>query len=159
MRRATPHAPRVRTGVVMLNLGGPSSQAAVKPFLQRLFSDRELIRLPMQRVAAPVIASLRAPRVRKLYASIGGGSPLGHWTDLQGEGMTRLLDEMSPQTAPHRHYAAFRYAEPLTEDALDAMASDGVERAVVFSQYPQWSCATTGSSMNELWKQLKKKVC
>jgi len=32
------------------------------------------------------------------------------------------------------------------------MAADGVERAVAFTQYPQFSCATTGSSLNELWR-------
>jgi ferrochelatase len=29
-------------------------------------------------------------------------------------------------------------------------------RAVAFTQYPQYSCSTTGSSLNELWKQRKK---
>ena len=32
------------------------------------------------------------------------------------------------------------------------MAEDGVERAVAFTQYPQFSCSTTGSSLNELWR-------
>lgn len=149
---------RVRTGVVMLNLGGPANQAGVRPFLNRLFSDRELIKLPMQRVSAPLIARFRTPKVQKLYASIGGGSPLGTWTRKQGAGMVKLLDQMSPSTAPHGFYPAFRYAEPFAEEALDAMVADGVERAVAFSQYPQWSCTTTGSSMNELWRQLKQKV-
>lgn len=30
------------------------------------------------------------------------------------------------------------------------MKADGVQRAVVFTQYPQYSCSTTGSSLNEL---------
>jgi ferrochelatase len=47
---------------------------------------------------------------------------------------------------------AFRYVQPRSEDALQAMAADGVERAVAFSQYPQFSCSTTGSSLNELWR-------
>lgn len=38
------------------------------------------------------------------------------------------------QTAPHKHYIAFRYANPLSEDALTEMRDDGVERAVAFSQ-------------------------
>src|SRR5947209_4715933 len=29
---------------------------------------------------------------------------------------------------------------------------DGITRAVAFTQYPQYSCSTTGSSLNELWK-------
>jgi ferrochelatase len=36
------------------------------------------------------------------------------------------------------------------------MKADGVERAIAFSQYPQWSCTTTGSSMNHLWRELDR---
>jgi ferrochelatase len=36
------------------------------------------------------------------------------------------------------------------------MAADGVTRAIAFSQYPQFSCTTTGSSLNELWRALDR---
>jgi ferrochelatase len=36
------------------------------------------------------------------------------------------------------------------------MKNDGVKRAIAFSQYPQFSCTTTGSSLNELTKILGK---
>jgi len=36
------------------------------------------------------------------------------------------------------------------------MQEDGVTRAVAFTQYPQYSCSTTGSSLNELWRLSKK---
>jgi protoheme ferro-lyase len=67
--------------------------------------------------------------------------------------MAKLLDELSPETAPHKAYVAFRYANPLTETCLDEMKRDGVKRAIAFTQYPQYSCSTTGSSLNEMWKQ------
>ena len=66
--------------------------------------------------------------------------------------MGERLDARSPETAPHRFYVAFRYIEPKSEDALRAMKADGIERAVAFTQYQQFSCATTGSSLNELWR-------
>lgn len=68
--------------------------------------------------------------------------------------MVKILDELSPATAPHKPYVAFRYARPLTEECLEEMKRDGVRRAVAFTQYPQYSCSTTGSSLNELWRQL-----
>ena len=43
------------------------------------------------------------------------------WTTKQGEGMVQLLDKMNPATAPHKFYIGFRYAHPLTEDAIDQM--------------------------------------
>lgn len=37
----------------------------------------------------------------------------------QGELLCQKLDELSPETGPHKYYVAFRYASPLTEDTLD----------------------------------------
>jgi hypothetical protein len=71
--------------------------------------------------------------------------------------MCELLDELNPATAPHKPYVAFRYANPLTETCLEEMEADGVKRAVAFSQYPQYSCSTTGSSLNELYRVARSK--
>lgn len=49
-------------------------------------------------------------------------------------------------SAPHKFYIGFRYVNPLTENAIKQMEEDGVERAVAFTQYPQYSCSTTGDS-------------
>lgn len=155
---AEPHAQsrRIKTGIVMLNLGGPATLDAVEPFLLELFADREIIQLPLQRWLGPFIARRRAPAVRKLYASIGGGSPILRHTEAQGRGMVERLDRLSPASAPHAFYVAFRYANPTSEAALRAMRADQVERAVAFTQYPQFSCATTGSSLNELWRAVDR---
>jgi ferrochelatase len=147
---------RIKTGIVMLNLGGPATLEAVEPFLLELFADREIIQLPAQSWLGPFIARRRTPAVQRLYAAIGGGSPILRYTEAQGRGMIERLDRLSPATAPHGFYVAFRYAVPKSEDALRAMHADGVERAVAFTQYPQFSCATTGSSLNELWRALDR---
>ena len=75
------------------------------------------------------------------------------YTQIQGERMATLLDELHPATAPHKAYVAFRYARPLTDETARQMKADGVKRAVAFTQYPQYSCSTTGSSLNELFKK------
>lgn len=147
---------KVKTGIVMMNLGGPANLDEVEPFLLELFADREIIQLPFQRWLGPFIARRRAPKVRSLYDKIGGGSPILRYTGAQGQGMVERLDRLSPDTAPHGFYVAFRYIQPKSEDALRAMAADGVERAVAFTQYPQFSCSTTGSSLNELWRAAER---
>jgi protoporphyrin/coproporphyrin ferrochelatase len=147
-----PAAAKFKTGIVMLNLGGPATLDDVQPFLLELFADREIIQLPLQRWLGPFIARRRTPKVRDLYAAIGGGSPILRYTEAQGRGMVARLDRISPETAPHQFYVAFRYTSPNSDDALRAMHADGVERAVAFTQYPQFSCSTTGSSLNELWR-------
>jgi ferrochelatase len=144
------------TGVVFMNMGGPRTVPETGDFLSRLFHDGDLIPLPFQSTLAPFIAKRRTPKIEKQYEDIGGGSPILKWTQEQASGMVKILDELSPQTAPHRPYVAFRYAHPLTETCLEEMKRDGVTRAVAFSQYPQYSCSTTGSSINELYRQLIK---
>lgn len=125
-------------------------------FLKNLFSDTDLIPLPFQRFLAPIIARRRTPKIEKQYADIGGGSPILRYTNIQGEGMVKLLDELHPETAPHKAYVAFRYARPLTEETARRMKADGVTRAIAFTQYPQYSCSTTGSSLNELFRHGKR---
>lgn len=142
------------TGIVLMNLGGPKTLDDVGPFLEELFVDREIIPLPAQKLLGTFIAKRRTKGVQDIYKQIGGGSPILHWTELQGRGMCERLDKLSPDTAPHKFYVAFRYTEPTSADALRAMQRDGVKRAVAFTQYPQFSCATTGSSLNELWRSL-----
>uniref|UniRef100_A0A7S0YGK9 Ferrochelatase n=1 Tax=Hemiselmis tepida TaxID=464990 RepID=A0A7S0YGK9_9CRYP len=142
------------TAVVMMNMGGPSTQEEVHPFLHRLFTDRQIMQMPMQDYLGAFIAYRRSPKIREQYAEIGGGSPIRKWTEEQGKMMVEYLDKHNPETAPHKAYLSFRYASPLTEEAVAEMKADGVTRAIAFSQFPQWSCTTSGSSMNEMWRVL-----
>lgn len=138
-----------------MNMGGPSTVEETHDFLKNLFMDGDLIPLPFQRFLAPYIARRRTPQIEQQYAAIGGGSPILRYTKLQGEAMAELLDELHPQTAPHKAYVAFRYANPLTDATAKQMKEDGVTRAIAFTQYPQYSCSTTGSSLNELYRRGK----
>jgi protoporphyrin/coproporphyrin ferrochelatase len=122
-------------------------------FLKNLFSDGDLIPLPIQKQMARFIAWRRTPQIEEQYREIGGGSPILKYTELQGEGMARLLDELRPESAPHKTYTAFRYVRPMTSEMAQRLREDGVKRAVAFTQYPQYSCSTTGSSLNELYRQ------
>ena len=146
---------KVKTGVVLLNMGGPESSKDVGDFLTALFSDTDIIKLPFQKYLGPLISKRRTPHVTELYDSIGGGSPIHKWTKLQGQGIEKLLDATRPESAPHRCYIGFRYVSPRARSALLQMKEDGVERAVAFSQYPQFSCTTAGSSLNELWREVR----
>src|ERR1700730_5009856 len=74
-------SPAPHTGGLLLQLGGPGSLDAVEPFLENLFRDPFLIRIPflkgpLRRWFARAVARRRAPHVRALYAEIGGRPPL-----------------------------------------------------------------------------------
>ncbi|KAI8824165.1 uncharacterized protein EV422DRAFT_519155 [Fimicolochytrium jonesii] len=143
------------TAVVLMNLGGPKDLDSVHSFLHNLFSDGDLIPIPFQSYAAKFIAKRRTPKIQEQYAQIGGGSPIHMWTERQAKMLEERLDKASPATAPHKSYVAFRYTAPMTEETIHAMQRDGVQRAVALTLYPQYSCSTTGSSLNELWRNLK----
>ncbi|KAK5046230.1 hypothetical protein LTR84_008373 [Exophiala bonariae] len=146
------------TAMVFMNMGGPSTTDEVGDFLSRLFADADLIPLGrLQSYLGPLISRRRTPKIQKQYAAIGGGSPIRKWSEYQCTEMCKILDKISPETAPHKPYVAFRYANPLTEHMYAQLLADGFGggkggRAVAFTQYPQYSCSTTGSSLNELWK-------
>jgi len=135
---------RKKTGVLLLNLGGPDSLGSVKPFLYNLFSDREIIRLgprPLQRPLAFLISALRAPKSRRAYAMIGGKSPLAEITAAQAGALEKALGMPV--------YFAMRYWRPSIEDTVKSLYEDGIERVIALSLYPHYSVATTGSSLRK----------
>lgn len=65
----------------MLNLGGPENKDEVTPFLENLFSDSTVIRIPFG--LGKYIGKIRGPaKVQKQYEEIGGGSPIKKWTNI-----------------------------------------------------------------------------
>lgn len=145
-----------KTGIIMLNMGGPQTTDEVYNYLHQIMNDRDMIQFPfMQDRLGTWIAKRRTAEVQEKYKEIGGGSPIFKWTQKQGELLCKQLDKISPSTAPHKYYVSFRYCKPTTEEAFTELESDGIKRAVIFSQYPQYSCATSGSSFNAIYKFYK----
>src|SRR5678810_992316 len=76
----------MKLGVLVFNLGGPESLRDVKPFLYRLFSDPEIIRIkwsPLRKAVADMIAAARRKGSEGYYRWIGGGAPLRRLTEEQ----------------------------------------------------------------------------
>lgn len=140
-----------KIGVLLLNLGGPDSLDAVRPFLFNLFSDRKIIRLGpafMQRPLAYAISGLRYKKTQGFYRQIGGKSPIGEITYAQAKAVEEALLERSDRT--FKAYVGMRYWRPFIEEAVRKMEEDGIRRVVVLNLYPQYSIATTGSSLSRL---------
>jgi len=137
-----------------LNLGGPDSLGAVRPFLFNLFSDREIIRLGpsfMQKPLAYLISSLRHRKTEGYYQLIGGKSPILEITTAQARALEDGLND--PRSATHepvKVYIGMRYWRPLIEDVVPLIHQEGVRRLIVLGLYPHYSVATTGSSLSKL---------
>ncbi len=145
-----------RTGVLLLNLGGPEELEDVRPFLYNLFSDPEIIRLPfswLQKPLAWFISTRRAKTSQENYKQIGGGSPLRQVTEAQAQALQEHLHQQGEEA---RIYVGMRYWHPFTEEAVDQIKRDQIEQLVILPLYPQFSISTSGSSfriLEQLWQE------
>ncbi len=142
-----------KTGVVLLQLGGPDSLDAVQPFLYNLFCDPDIIDLPFaflfRKRLAKYVSAKRAPKVQELYKGIGGKSPILAQTNDQAAALeTELRKSINANV-----YVAMRYWHPMTNEVVEQMHKDNVEKVVLLPLYPQFSKTTTGSSVNE-WNRI-----
>lgn len=146
--------PTRRLGVVLFQLGGPDTPAAIEPFLYNLFCDPDIIDFPFARIGrkalAKLISSTRARKVQHHYASIGGASPIRRFTEQQAHA---LEAELSNRGLDARCFVAMRYWHPFTGEAIAQLLAAECDEVVLLPLYPQYSSTTTGSSLNE-WQRL-----
>ena len=142
-----------RVAVIMFQLGGPDSQAAVEPFLYNLFCDPDIINFPgaflARKALAKLISTTRSKVVGQHYAEIGGGSPIRRLTGQQARALQETL-------RPHlnaRTIVAMRYWHPDTAEAVAALESEPYDELVLLPLYPHYSFATTRSSLREWDRQ------
>ena len=156
------------TGILLLNLGGPDSLRAVRPFLYNLFSDRDIIRLGpafLQKPLAWLISTLRSKKTEAMYRQIGGKSPILDITTAQAEALEKALNSASISTPiPHnvelsfKVYIGMRYWHPFIADTVRNIEQDGIRDLIVLSLYPHYSKATTGSSLSDFMKAAEGKT-
>lgn len=147
-----------KIAVVLFQLGGPDSQAAVEPFLYNLFCDPDIINFPgaflARKLIAKLISTTRSKVVGQHYAEIGGGSPIRRLTEQQARALEAALK-------PHisaRSIVAMRYWHPNTTEAIAALDSQPYDELVLLPLYPHYSFATTRSSLNEWNRQYKPRT-
>ncbi len=146
-------AARKKIGVVLFQLGGPDSPAAVEPFLYNLFCDPDIIDFFgawfARRPLARYIARNRAAAVREHYNDIGGQSPIRLLTERQARALEQAL-------APHcdaKCFIAMRYWNPLSAEAAAEVNRWKPDQLVLLPLYPHYSFATTSSSLKE-WQRV-----
>ena len=142
-----------RTAVVLFNLGGPDSLAAVRPFLYNLFSDPDIFKFPLgaltQKLFAWLIATRRTSEATKGYAALGGKSPLLENTQRQARALTQAL----ATDGPFEIFVCMRYWHPRAAEVVTELKRRGFEHVVLLPLYPQYSLTTSGSSYNEFQRE------
>ena len=147
-----------KVAVVLFQLGGPENLSAVEPFLYNLFCDPDIINFPgaflARKALAKLISTTRSKIVRDHYAEIGGGSPIRRLTDQQA----RALEKALKLHIPARTVVAMRYWHPNTSEAIAVLDRESYDELVLLPLYPQYSFATTRSSLNEWNRQYKPRT-
>lgn len=142
-----------RTTVVLLNMGGPRTNADVRDFQKRLFADPILIRFPLsflfQRLFAWLLVTFRLKVSQERYRLIGGGSLIFESTQRQTDA---LRDELRRRRRNVDAIFSFNYSSPFPEDTLRAVRAGGKKNILLLSLYPHYSQATTGSNIHYLKK-------
>jgi protoporphyrin/coproporphyrin ferrochelatase len=142
--------------ILFLQLGGPETLADVPAFLYRLFSDPDVLRVKpalLRKALAGALAIGRKKASRRLYASIGGGSPIRRLTEQQAVGTQRLLREEGRDVLVR---AAMTCSAPLVEEVVRELASRGVQRFLAFPLYPQYSLTTTRGALERSRAAVRK---
>src|SRR5262245_19796053 len=147
----------MKVGVLLFNLGGPETLQDVKPFLYRLFSDPEIIRIkwgPARKALAYTIATLRRKTSEGYYRQIGGGSPLRRLTEEQARA---LSGELRARGQDVETFVGMFTWRPFLSEAIDRIEKSSIERLVILPLFPQYSVTTTGSGFAVLLGLIDKR--
>jgi ferrochelatase len=141
-----------KVAVILFNLGGPDTLAAVRPFLFNLFNDPDIIAAPgfIRTPLAALISTLRNKSAQANYAKMGGRSPLLEETQKQAAALDAALAARG--VADAKCFVAMRHWRPFTAEAAEAAAAWGATEALLLPLYPQFSQSTTASSLAE-WRR------
>jgi ferrochelatase len=142
-----------RIAVVLFNLGGPDSPAAVRPFLLNLFTDPAILRVPffIRPILARIIARARTKPATANYELLGGKSPLLELTKGQADALGGALASVLPGVEA-QCFIAMRYWHPFSREAAKQVAAFSPDHVVLLPLYPQYSTTTSGSSFTA-WRE------
>ena len=145
----------MRKAVILFNLGGPDSLDAVEPFLFNLFNDPAIISLPtiFRYPLAKLISKRRAPIAKGIYSEMGGKSPILEQTESQANAIEKSLEDQSDE---YKCFIVMRCWHPRAKEVLEKVKNFKPDQIILLPLYPQYSDATSGSSIKE-WLDLCKK--
>jgi len=139
--------------IALLNMGGPKTNADVRDFQKRLFTDSLLIRFPfswaLQKLFATLLIAFRSEATEKRYRLIGGGSPIFQSTKDQVQALQNELDKRGRSL---KVTLSFNYSSPLPDETIHEVQNEGKKYLLPLSLYPHYSKATTGSNIHYLKK-------
>ena len=145
----------MKKAVILFNLGGPDSLNAVEPFLFNLFNDPAIISLPsiFRYPLAKFISKRRTPIAKAIYAEMGGKSPILDETQMQADAIEKSLEKEEDK---YKCFIVMRCWNPRASETIKKVKTFNPDQIILLPLYPQYSDATSGSSIKE-WMYVCKK--
>ena len=147
----------MKKAIILFNLGGPDKLENVEPFLFNLFNDPAILNLPsfFRYPLAKLISNRRAPVAKKIYAELGGSSPILKLTKEQSTALESKLN-LKQKVDEYKCFVVMRCWHPRANEVIKEVKSYQPDEIVLMPLYPQYSAATSGSSIKE-WDDVCKK--
>jgi len=147
----------MKIAVILFNLGGPDKLDNVEPFLFNLFNDPAILNLPsfIRYPLAKLISKKRAPIAKNIYKEIGGSSPILKLTQDQADSLEKSLNN-NQKSFDYKVFITMRCWHPRASKTVKMVKDFNPSEIVLLPLYPQYSAATSGSSILE-WKEIAKK--
>jgi ferrochelatase len=147
----------MKKAIILFNLGGPDKLESVEPFLFNLFNDPAILSLPgfLRYPLAKLISNRRAPIAKKIYQELGGSSPILKLTEQQSSALEAKLNQ-NQLVDKYKCFIVMRCWHPRATEVIKNVQSYEADEIILLPLYPQYSAATSGSSIKE-WKDVCKK--
>jgi len=151
-----------KVGVLLINLGTPDATDywSMRRYLKEFLSDARVVetnRVLWWFILNGIILTTRPGRSGKAYASI--------WNRERDESPLRTItrgqsDKLKASLAPRLPNVivdwAMRYGTPSIAEKIETLSSQGCDRILLFSLYPQYSAATIATANDKAFDALAK---
>jgi ferrochelatase len=151
-----------KIGILLANLGTPDrpDAPAVRRYLAQFLHDWRVIEITRWLwcpILHFIILRTRPKKVAQIYQSIWWkeGSPLLVISQRQAQKLQQNLNQTQPQT-PITIEVGMSYGNPSIPHALAQLKKQNAQKIIILPMYPQYSGATTASTFDAVFKELKK---
>ncbi len=140
----------MKSGVLLLNMGGPNNLKEVELFLRNMFADRYILPMNplMRKLIGSIIVKKRKDEAKENYKELGGKSPLN---DITASLCKKIEDRLN---IPIK--MAMRYVPPFATEALQEFKNMGIDNIILFPMYPHYSTTTTKSSVEDVLNSMRE---
>lgn len=133
-------------------MGGPRNIQEINTFLVNMFNDYHILNIKnsfIRNMVAKKIVNKIKPDVISHYEAIGGKSPINEYTE-------KLVNKLNKLDSSADYKYIMNYTPPYAYDVLKELKNKNVEEITLFSMYPQYSEVTVKSSLESVYKAIKK---